>query len=101
MGHHSDLDSRENTVSPAALDVTECLQTMDELDSEPLVEELSKAIDSSSGKVPGNDGIPPDVIKHRKTTVLLPLHLPVLARRSCTTGHEGLQDHYPIQEQGR
>ena len=24
--------------------------------------------------------------------------LPVLARRSCNTGHEGLQYHYPIQE---
>ena len=39
---------------------------MDELDSEPSVEELSKAIDSlASGKAPGNDGIPRD---------LLPLH---------------------------
>ena len=49
--------------------------TMDELDSEPLVEELSKAIDSlASGKAPGNDGIPPVLIKHCKTTLLLPLH---------------------------
>ena len=48
---------------------------MDELDSEPLVEELSKAIDSlASGKAPGNDGIPPDFIKHCKTTLLLSLH---------------------------
>ena len=46
---------------------------MDELDSEPLVEELSKAI-GSSGKAPGNDRIPPDLIKHCKTTLLLPLH---------------------------
>ena len=58
--HYSDLYSRENTVYPAALDVIECLPTMDKLDSEPLVEDLSKAIDSlASGKVPGNDGIPP------------------------------------------
>ena len=75
--HYSDLYSRENTVSPAALDIIECLPTMDELDSEPSVEDLSKAIDSlASGKAPGNDGIPP-------------------------TGYEGLQNHYPIQEQGR
>ena len=48
---------------------------MDELDSEPSVEELSKAIDSlASGKAPGNDGIPPELIKHCKTTLLLPLH---------------------------
>ena len=73
--HYSDLYSRENTVSPAALDVIECLPTMDELDSEPSVEDLSKAIDSlASGKAPGNDGIPPELIKHCKTTLLLPLH---------------------------
>ena len=73
--HYSDLYSRENTVSTAALDVIDCLPTIDELDSEPLVEELSKAIDSlASGKAPGNDGIPPDLIKHCKTTLLLPLH---------------------------
>ena len=46
--HYSDLYSRENI---------ECLP-MDEKDSEPSVEELSKAIDSlASGKAPGNDGI--------------------------------------------
>ena len=44
--HYSDLYSRENTVSPTTLDVIECLPTMDELDSEPSVEELGKAIDS-------------------------------------------------------
>ena len=62
-------------MSPAALDVIECLPTMDELDSEPSVEDLSKAIDSlASGKAPGNDGIPPEFIIHCKTTLLLPLH---------------------------
>ena len=61
--------SRENTVTPAALDVIECLPTMDELDSEPSVEELSKAIDSlASGKALSNDGI-----KHCETTLLHPL----------------------------
>ena len=49
--HYSDLYSRENTVSPAALDAIECLPTMDELDSEPSVEEFSKVIESlASGK---------------------------------------------------
>ena len=53
-------------MSPAALDVIECLPTMDELDSEPSVEDLRKAIDSlASGKAPGNDGIPPELIKHQ------------------------------------
>ena len=36
--HYSDLYSIEKTVSPAALDVIECLPTMDELDSGPSVE---------------------------------------------------------------
>ena len=73
--HYSDLYSRENTMSPVAPDGIECLPTMDELDSEPSVEELSKAIDSlASGKAPGNDGIPPDLIKHCKATLLIPLH---------------------------
>ena len=73
--HYSDLYPRENTVSPAALDVIECLPTMDELESEPSVEEHSKAIDNlASGKAPDNDGIPPELIKHCKTTLLLPLH---------------------------
>ena len=48
---------------------------MDEIDSEPSLEELNKAIDSlASVKSPGNDGIPPDLIKHCKTILLLPLH---------------------------
>ena len=73
--HYSDLYSREITVSPTALDVIDFLPIMDELDSEPSVEELSKALDSlASGKAPDNDGIPPELIKHCKTTLLLPLH---------------------------
>ena len=75
VNHYSDLYSRENTAPPAALDVSDCLPTMGELDSEPLVEELSKAIDSlASGKAPDTNVIPPDLIKHCKTTLLLPLH---------------------------
>ena len=57
---------------------------MEELYNEPTVEEpiallypqwKSKAIDSlASGKAPGNDAIPPAVIKHGKPTLLLHLH---------------------------
>ena len=62
-------------MSTAALDVIDYLPTLDELDSAPLVEELSKVIDSlASGKATGNYGILPDLIKHCKTTLLLPLH---------------------------
>ena len=57
--HYSDIYSRENIVSLSALDAVECLQTMEELDTEPTLEELSKAIDSLAfGKAPGSDGIP-------------------------------------------
>ena len=73
--HYADLYSRQNVVTSAALDAIECLPTMEELDTEPTVEELSKAIDSlAAGKAPGSDGIPPDLVKHCKTTLLLPLH---------------------------
>ena len=74
--HYSDLYSKENTVSHSALETIERLPTMDELDAEPTVVELSKATDSlASGKAPGSDGIHPDLIKHCKTTLLLPLHV--------------------------
>ena len=69
--HYSDLYSRQNVVTSAALDAIECLPTMEELNTEPTVEELSTAIDSLAL---GSDGIPPDLVKHCKTTLLLPLH---------------------------
>ena len=76
MKHYSDIYSRENIVSPSALHAVECLPTMEELDTEPTLEELSKATDSlASGKAPGSDGIPQDPIKHCKTTLLHSLHV--------------------------
>ena len=58
--HYSDIYSRQNIVSPSALDAVECLPTMEELDTEPTLEEHIKVIDSlASGKAPGSDGIPP------------------------------------------
>ena len=73
---YSHIYSRENIVSPSALDAVECLPTMEELDTEPTLVELSKAIDSlASGKAPGSDGIPPDLLKHCKTTLLHSLHV--------------------------
>ena len=48
---------------------------MEELDNEPTVKELSKAMDSlASGKAPGNDAMPPGVIRHGKRAQLLHLH---------------------------
>ena len=46
MEHYSDLYSSENNVSPSAIDAVECQATMEELDTEPTFEELSKVIDS-------------------------------------------------------
>ena len=74
--HYSDIYSRENIVSPSALDAVECLPTMGELDTEQTLDELSRAIDSlASGKAPGSDGIPTDLIQHYKTTLLHSLHV--------------------------
>lgn len=48
---------------------------MQELDTPPTLEELSKAIDSlACGKALGKDGIPPKVLKQGKQTILQPLH---------------------------
>ena len=59
MEHYSDPCARENIVSPSALGAVECMQIMEELDTEPTLEKLSKAIYSlASGKAPGGEGIP-------------------------------------------
>lgn len=63
--HYFELYSRQN----------ECLSVMEDLEIEPTREELSKAIDSvASAKFSGVAGIRPDLIRHCKTNILLPLH---------------------------
>jgi hypothetical protein len=73
--HYSELYSRDNRISQSALDEVEHLPEMSELDIQPTTEELAKAIDKLSlGKAPGKDGIPAEIIKCGKTSLLEPLH---------------------------
>ena len=90
--HYSDLYSRENIVSPSALDAVECLLTTEELDTEPTLQELRKAMDSlASGKAPGSDGIPPDLITDCKTTLLHSVHILL-----CQCWREGAVSYFPF-----
>ena len=53
--HYSELYLRIHVVSEEALITMESLSTMDELDSEPTLEDINQALDRlSSGKAPGN-----------------------------------------------
>ena len=73
--YYSEFYSRENSVVDSALDAIEPLPIMEDLNAEPTLEELSKAIDSlACGKASGTDGIHPDLIKRCKSTLLQPLH---------------------------
>jgi hypothetical protein len=48
---------------------------LDQLDTLLLIEELGKTIDHlSSGKAPGDDGIPAEILNGSRETLLKPLH---------------------------
>ena len=60
--HYSELYTRENI---------ECLPILEELDEEPTVDELSKALDSlAPGKAPGRDSIPAEELKWCRETLI-------------------------------
>ena len=73
--HYSELYSRVNVVSEEALMAMESLSIMDDLDSKPTLEDINHALDQlSSGNATGNGGIPVEVIKCAKGTLLKELH---------------------------
>ena len=99
--HYSELYSKENTVVTSALDAIEPLAILEELDAEPTLANLRKAIDSlACGKTPDTDGIPPDLIKRCEDTLLQPLHNVFCQcwRGSHAARHERCQDRHPLQE---
>ena len=71
--HRSVVNCRRET--PSALGAIKCMPIMEEFNAEPTMNELSKVIDSlATCKAPGSNSIPPDLLKHCKTTLLHPLH---------------------------
>ena len=73
--HYLELYSTMNTVSLDAIDSIIPLPEMAELDEEPSLEELRKAIRAlKCGKAPGSDGIPPEVIKRAESCLLPDLY---------------------------
>ena len=76
--HYLELYATQNIVTDLALVDIVHLPVMVELDATPTKEELEKAIDSlASGKALGSDGIPTEVLKSGKSTLLqhLPLYI--------------------------
>ena len=90
VDHYFKLYSRMNVVSEEALIAMESLSTMDKLDSEPTLEEINQALDQLFfGKTFSKDGIPAEVIKCAKGTLLNELH-EILCQ--CWRGGEVPQD---------
>ena len=55
--------------------ITQLMPIMVELDSEPTASDIEKAINGlANGKAPGNDAIPPEVIKQGMPVLLPHLH---------------------------
>lgn len=66
--HYSELYPRENVVTDEALNAIKCLPELEELYSDPT---FGKALDSlSSGKAPGKDPIPAELLKCCKGNII-------------------------------
>ena len=88
--HYTDLYATDNLVSKKALDEIPQIAPLSDLDEEPTLKDIDKAIDSlNCGKAPGQDSIPPEVIKNCKEVLIEPL-LGLL--QSCWRSGEVPQD---------
>ena len=73
--HYVDLYSTNTKVSDKALESFPQAGPFATLDLEPSLEDVANAIDRQQcGKAPGQDGIPPDIIKCGKEVLVGPLH---------------------------
>ena len=73
--HFSNLYSQERYVGEGLEDEIPQLEVMTDLDNEPSLEELAKAIDElQSGKATGQDRIPAEILKELKDCLLPYLH---------------------------
>ena len=72
--HYLELYATQNVITDAALAAIPDIPVMEELDTPPTEEDLSKAINSlASGKSPGSDSIPAEVLKSGEPALLEPL----------------------------
>ena len=75
--HYLELYSKVSNVAKDAIDSLPQYPIMSMLDDEPDLLELSKALDAmANGKAPGSDGIPTEILKIGKETLLPILHTP-------------------------
>ena len=73
--HFSDLYSRENLVCKGALDAIECLSELEDLNNKSSIEELYESLDClASEKAPERDGIPSEVLKCCRKTIVAELY---------------------------
>jgi hypothetical protein len=73
--HFLELYSRENTLTESALNDMEAMPILDHLDTFPTMAEVSCAIDNlASGRAPGRDGMPIEVIRSAKDILTPQIH---------------------------
>ena len=102
--HYQELYSRENRVTSEAIESTDQLPVLEELDNPPSVEVLSKAINSlASGKAPGNDGIPSSGghqgwQEDSTPSSLTPATATVLGNRHSAPGLAQCKHHHAVQK---